>query len=78
METKIIIRQMQEEDSIPISRAFAEQGWNKPVSQYIDYFWECQSGKRLVLIAEWDGEFAGYVTIVWESHYPPFREAGIP
>ena len=33
---------------------------------------------RSVLIAEKDGDFAGYLTIVWTSPYPPFRERSIP
>ncbi len=35
-------------------------------------------GKRVILVAEYDGQFAGYITIVWESDYPPFREVSIP
>jgi ribosomal protein S18 acetylase RimI-like enzyme len=78
MESELIIREMVEEDCMTISRAFTKQGWNKPVSQYLAYFQESQAGKRLVLLAEYEGQFAGYITIVWESPYPPFKEAGIP
>lgn len=35
-------------------------------------------GERVVLVAEVDGEMAGYVTLVWESEYLPFRAEGIP
>ena len=40
--------------------------------------------KRVTEVVAWccwrnaAGEFAGYVTVVWESDYPPFRDAGIP
>jgi ribosomal protein S18 acetylase RimI-like enzyme len=61
-----------------ISRAFAAQGWDKPVAQFTNYLDEKRVGVREVLIAEWDGDFAGYVTIVWQSHYTFFRERGIP
>lgn len=61
-----------------ISAAFSLQGWNKPTEQYQQYFNEIQAGTREVLVAEAEDEFAGYLTIVWESHYPPFLEAGIP
>ena len=37
-----------------------------------------ESGKRSVLIAMIDSEIVGYVTIVWESEYPPFRQQNIP
>lgn len=74
----IEIREMRLEDCELISRAFAAQGWNKPVAQYQTYWEEMQAGKRFVLVAECNHQFAGYVTIVWESDYPPFREVGIP
>lgn len=61
-----------------ISAAFTRQGWNKPVSQYERYCRLQNEGTRDVLLAEWDGDFAGYLTIQWISHYQPFREASIP
>ncbi len=69
---------MSEADCVLISAAFAGQGWNKPVSQYQNYLRQSVEGKRDLLVAEVQGEFAGYITIEWESGYPPFREAHIP
>jgi ribosomal protein S18 acetylase RimI-like enzyme len=78
MESRAIIRDMIEGDCEIIAQAFGAQGWNKPVTQYRTYWQEHQAGQRTVLVAEQDGQFAGYVTIVWQSDYPPFREQGIP
>ncbi len=61
-----------------IAAAFAELGWNKPAAQYEKYLAEQEAGQRVVLLAFWDGDFAGYVTICWQSHYPPFCEQKIP
>ena len=72
------IRALCDEDIQPIAAAFAELGWHKPVTQYERYLEEQKSGKRLVLVANIDEIFAGYLTIVWEPVYMPFREAGIP
>jgi hypothetical protein len=74
----IIVREMVESDCAVIADAFAAQGWNKPLSQYVRYWQDTVENKRVVLIAIFNGEFAGYVTIVLESDYPSFREAGIP
>ena len=74
----LTIRDMSLDDSPRISAVFCALGWDKPVSQYETYFVEASTGTRDVLIAEVDGSFAGYLTIVWESHYRPFREASIP
>jgi GNAT superfamily N-acetyltransferase len=78
MNDKIIIREMTEKDCHTISSAFTAQEWDKPVSQYLRYWQESAENRRVVFVAEYDGQFAGYVTIVWESDYPPFRDAGIP
>jgi ribosomal protein S18 acetylase RimI-like enzyme len=75
---EISIRDMRESDCEIISSAFASQGWNKPVEQFRVYFSQMQSGARDVLIACWHDEFAGYVTIMWQSTYPPFQESSIP
>lgn len=72
------IRLLAADDIEPIASAFAQIGWNKPAAQYRGYLAEQEAGDRVVLVATVDNRFAGYVTIVWESHYPPFRAAGIP
>src|SRR5688572_24230733 len=78
MKNHLTLRPMSEADCVMISDAFAGQGWNKPVSQYQNYLRQSVEGKRDLLVAEVQGNFAGYVTIEWKSSYPPFREAHIP
>lgn len=74
----LTIREMIEADSEIISAALLQQGWHNPVSQYIQYFQEILAGRRTVFVAFHDQQFAGYVTILWESDYPPFQAQGIP
>lgn len=84
---------MAADDPPVLEAAFAAIGWNKPASQYRRYLSDAARGARLALVAEVRDErpppasgsgsdaprtFAGYVTVVWESHYEPFREQGIP
>jgi GNAT superfamily N-acetyltransferase len=78
MDGKISVREMAESDCTVIADAFSSQGWDKPASQYLRYSQEHKEGKRNNLLAEYDGQFAGYVTVVWGSDYPPFLQAGIP
>lgn len=73
-----MIRPLNELDPKRIAEAFAAVGWNKPVEQYEQYLVEQAADLRAVLVAEVDGNFAGYVTIVWSSGYPPFREHDVP
>jgi ribosomal protein S18 acetylase RimI-like enzyme len=72
------IRELAPADYPVIAGAFAAQGWHKPEEQYRRYFEQSLRGERVVLVAEDEAGFAGYVTIEWISGYPPFREAGIP
>lgn len=65
-------------DIAPIAAAFAELGWDKPASQYEKYLLEQEAGQRVVLVAFLNGEFAGYVTVVWRSQYPAFAIPNIP
>ncbi len=74
----LMVRPLETEDVQPIAAAFAAIGWDKPASQYERYLAEQQRGERVVLVAFLDDAFAGYLTIVWQSGYAPFRAAGIP
>lgn len=75
---RLAIRLLAASDIPAIAAAFDALGWNKPASQYEGYLEEQQRGERVALVA-WQGDrFVGYVTIVWDAGYAPFRDAGIP
>ncbi len=76
--TSTVIRLMRAEDTASVAQAFAQQGWHKPIEQFERYLDESRQGQRVVLLAEHQDCFAGYVTLVWESDYPPLRAADIP
>ena len=72
------IRPLKAKDPPVFEEAFSAQGWRKPAAQYERYLAEQERGERTVLVAELGGEFAGYLTVVWESGYAPFREESVP
>lgn len=76
--SEIVIRKMNENDSRVISDAFHDQGWEKHVDLYRKYVEEQKDGQRVSLVAEIEGDFAGYVNIVWKPDYPYFIERHIP
>lgn len=78
MNHSILIRRLFSSDCRTIAEAFRQQGWNKPQEQFQNYLMEQNQGEREVLIAEFDNEFAGYLTILRQSKYPPFKEKNIP
>ena len=74
----LAIRPLREDDIPAIVAACAALGWHKPATQYERYLAEQGRGERVVLVALVAGTFAGYLTIVWQSGYDPFRAAGVP
>ena len=76
MQTRVMIRQMQEADVEKLHDTFAL--WHKPREKYQKCFAEQEQGERVVLVAVNDERIVGYVTIVWNSAYLPFRTQGIP
>lgn len=78
MNREILIRRLVVDDCETIAEAFARQDWDKPRIQYEIYLKEQASREREVLIAEIEDEFAGYLTLLWQSKYAPFRENKIP
>lgn len=77
-KVKAIIRLLENNDIPQIAKAFEQLGWNKPESQYERYLMEQSLEIRDVYVALVKGEFAGYLTICWSSHYEPFRKENIP
>ena len=75
-DRNVTIRPLEEEDCAALARAFAAQGWHKPEEQYRRYFAEQQAGLRQVLVALWQGELAGYLTLLPQAGAGPF--AGKP
>ena len=70
---------LQSSDIGEIVAAFAALGWGgKDRAQYERYLREQEGGARTVLLARWDGVFAGYVTVQWHSAYEPFAAGNIP
>ena len=74
----VTIRSLNKDDVHPIAAAFTDLGWDKPASQFEGYLAEQLADQRVVLVATVDEVFAGYVTVVWESGYAPFKDTGIP
>jgi ribosomal protein S18 acetylase RimI-like enzyme len=77
-ENNLVLRELRVSDCEAIALAFKQQGWNKPVAQYQTYLELRQKGERDIILAELESSFAGYLTIQWQSDYPPFRGNGIP
>lgn len=74
----ILIRPFIREDIVAISESFNQIGWNKPPSLFEEYLKEQEAGERFVWVAHVYDQFAGYITLKWQSGYPSFKAENIP
>ncbi len=75
----ITIRLLEAGDIQLMASSFAKTGSkSKTTSLYEGYLAEQERGERVVLVAFSGQDFSGYLTIHWQSDYPPFAEKGIP
>ncbi|EHI77012.1 acetyltransferase, GNAT family [Streptococcus sp. oral taxon 058 str. F0407] len=65
---------MQESDIKDLSRGFTSQGWPGREEILTRYFKEQESGEREVLVADFEGVVAGYITILQIAKQGPFAE----
>lgn len=66
-------------DDIPIIvDAFQQANWSKPASIFEHYLQEQRVGTRLMWVANVNNQFAGYVTLKWQSQYESFASDHIP
>lgn len=78
MLKNLSIRELEEKDITLIVDAFKAANWDKPTSLFQKYFNEVTSNKRNVWLAFTQGEFAGYITLNWNSSYEYFKASHIP
>lgn len=74
----IVIRSMIRSDSEALSNGFAEQNWNKSYELFDNYYNQQENNEKLVVIAEINGDIAGYVTLFLFSKTGPFAYKNIP
>jgi GNAT superfamily N-acetyltransferase len=74
----LTIRLLSVADIKIIVEAFQKANWPKPASIFEEYLKEQENDERLVWVAYFKDEFVGYITLKFQSKYPPFSEKNIP
>lgn len=74
----MILRPMAPPDALEIPKTLTRIGWPPRDGLYERYLEEQARGDREAWVAEVDAAVAGYLTVVWQTGYAPFRDAGIP
>ena len=74
----LCIRTMLESDIKRLYDGFFEQNWNKPYEQFSEYYIQQKNEEKVVIVAEKQGEIAGYVTLLLCAKEGPFANKDIP
>lgn len=78
ISSNIEILPLKEADIPIIVENFKKFQWDKPASLFEKYLFEQTEGRRMVWVANFNNQFAGYITLKWESQYSPFALKKIP
>lgn len=57
---------------------FSKQNWHKPYELFNDYYNQQENNEKSVIIAEINGDVAGYVTLLPYTKVGPFGNKNIP
>lgn len=78
-DKNLVVRSMEPEDCKAFADGFAAQGWSdKTLEQYQRYLQEQAEGKRQVIVAQMQGQAAGYVTLLPRACAGPFADKPWP
>ena len=73
MNYNIEIRRMNESDPQIITDEEIKQGWNQNVKKYLKRLKDMSEGKCISLVAEFNGEVAGYINLYFNRIEGPFK-----
>ncbi|VEH35204.1 hypothetical protein [Legionella sainthelensi] len=69
---EIIIKSLELIDIPLLVDAFQKANWQKTASLFETYYQEQQQFERVIWLAYFEDQIAGYVTLKWKSQYEPF------
>lgn len=76
-ENGIVIRDMQQSDAQIIAKEELAQGWDSS-EKYQIRLKDQAEGKSISIVAEYNGNVAGYINVYPNSEYGPFANQGYP
>ncbi len=74
----LLIRSMNISDAKVIYDTYLSYGWHPSLETYEGYYREQEVGKRMVFIAEYNGDVSGLCTLVMNSTEGPWAGMGYP
>ena len=75
-ENNILIRNMRQSDAQIITDEEIAQGWNSDIKKYENRLKDQSEGRSISLVAEYNGNIAGYINIYPNSRWGAFADRG--
>lgn len=75
-ENNILIRNMRQSDAQIITDEEIAQGWNSDIKKYENRLQDQSEGRSISLVAEYNGNIAGYINIYPNSCWGAFADLG--
>ena len=77
-ECSVLIRDLEPGDAQKITDGEIAQGWHQSVEKYLSRLQDRDGGKCVSLVAEYEGEVAGYVNLYFSVIAGPYLGMGYP
>lgn len=77
-DTNITIRDLQEADAQIITDEEIAQGWHATIDKYMVRLKDQAEGRAITLVAEYQGNVAGYINVYPDSAWGSFAHQGLP
>ena len=77
-DNSIVIRTMQTGDAQIITEEENAQGWHADIEKYNMRLQHQSEGRAISLIAEYQGNIAGYINVYFNAEYGAFANKGYP
>ena len=77
-DERLTVREMIPEDAKAVFDTYQSYGWEPSMETYAGYYREQSEGRRLVFIAEWEGEVSGICTLLLTPAEGPWAGENVP
>lgn len=74
----IMIRSMKQNDAQIIYDEYIAQNWHHPIEVLESYYKDQENNKKKIFIAEYNGDVAGYTTLIFSDSVGPFAHKEFP
>lgn len=77
-DENVLIRDLEERDAEAFLAGVLAQGWHESIDKYLMRLRDQREGRAIALMAQWQGEPAGYINVYPDAQWGAFGGQGLP